>query len=248
MAEYRECLLRNLEGGVFDEVCVLSEGAAAHLPEHPRLKSREVSRRPFYDDFFAWMNELSDGKDISVVANTDIWFDGSLRAARAFLGPLKCWALSRWDGKVLYDHNDSQDCWVFQGKVSGITGDFPTGVARCDNRFIYELQAAGYEVANPAFSVKAHHIHSGDRVPYPHDNLPHFVAPPYRYRWPHNLCSFPQMAWWNTTHPRERIGWTFDKRRASGWLPVRIYRRGLRLLQPQAGKSGRLSSSSAGRD
>lgn len=236
-AEYQECLHRNLTAPEVSEVLVLCECAEEFLPAHPKLRVRAVSRRPNYDLFFEWLNELAGENDVSVLSNTDIWFDSSLGAAQRFLGPRDCFAMARWDGDTLYDHNDSQDCWIFRGPVTGVRGDFPTGVARCDNRMLYELQAAGYRVRNPAFSIRAHHIHSGTRVPYPGANLPHFVDPPYRYLWPHNLCSLPATICHNLKYPRNRIGWRFDRRKAAGWLPVRAAKKLVRLVRKRATSS-----------
>lgn len=239
MAEYGECLGSNLEGGLYDEVCVLCEGGREALSGHPRLRLRQIARRPNYDDFFSWINELATGDCLSVIANTDICFTASLNPAVSALGVRDCLALARWDpasdGKlVLFDRNDSQDAWAFRGRVTGVRGDFPPGVARCDNRILYELQTAGYRVMNPAFSVRIVHLHSGVREEYGPNNLPHFVEPPYRYLWPHNLWSLPRTLWHNLLHPGERVGWRFDRRRASRWFAVRAVRKLTAILRAQS--------------
>jgi hypothetical protein len=238
LAEYVECLNHNLACRAIDEVCVLVEGPEDILPASGKLKTRRVPQRPVYDDFFRWINEVSREDDISVIANADIWFDGSLTVASRALGARDCFAMARWEGSRLFDRNDSQDCWIFRGPVTGVRGDFPIGVPRCDNRFLYELQTAGYRVSNPAFSIRARHVHSGERGEYTHEGLAHSVAEPYRYLWPHNLWSLPRTLWHNALHPAERIGWRFDRRRVERTLPFRAIGRIRRLASGVSASDG----------
>jgi hypothetical protein len=228
-AEYAECLQRNLDCQDIDEIYVLLEGTGVVLPVSSKLAARKIVSRPTYDDFFDWINELAGPGDISVIANTDIWFDGSIGVATRRLGIRECYAMARWDGECLNDRNDSQDCWVFRGKVEGVVGDFPLGVARCDNRILYELQQAGYRVLNPAFAIRATHLHAGERVEYGAAGA-HFVPPPYRYLWPHNLMGPLGTLWHNLRFPEQKLGWRFDRRKAARSLPVRVIRKLAGLL------------------
>jgi hypothetical protein len=121
---------------------------------------------------------------------------------------------------------------VFKGPLRDVQADFPVGVPRCDNRFLYELKRAGYEVINPAFSIRAYHLHAGVRGEYQGENLAQFVDPPYAYLWPHNLWSLPRTLWHNLRHPQARIGWRLDRRRIARSLPLRAARKLLGLLRP----------------
>jgi hypothetical protein len=229
LAEYVECLNHNLACRAIDEVCVLVEGPEDILPASGKLHTRQAPQRPVYDDFFRWIDEAAGEDDISVIANADIWFDGSLAVASRALRVRDCFAMARWEGSRLFDRNDSQDCWIFRGRVNGARGDFPIGVPRCDNRLLYELQTAGYRVSNPAFSIRARHLHSGERGEYTHEGLVNFVAEPYRYLWPHNLWSLPRTLLHNALHPAEQIGWRLDRRRVERMLPFRAIGRIRRL-------------------
>lgn len=221
LAEYIECLNRNLACAAIGEACVLVEGLEDILPASGKLKTKRLPDRPLYDDFFRWIGERAASDDVSIIANSDIWFDGSVAAASRTIGPRNCFALARWDKGHLFDRNDSQDCWLFRGPVTGVRGDFQVGVPRCDNRFLYELQSAGYNVTNPSFSIRANHLHAGERGEYAADGLTNAVSGPYRYLWPHNLWSAPRTAWHNATHPRERLGWRLDRRKLRSTLPFR---------------------------
>jgi len=222
--EYEECLRRNLACMAIDEICLLLEGDGVQLPESPKLRVSKIPVRPTYDDFIRWINEVAMPDDISVVANTDIWFDGSIGVVTPRMGIRECYALARWDGERLNDRNDSQDCWVFRGKVEGVRGDFPLGVVRCDNRILYELQQAGYRVLNPAFAIRTTHLHAGVRGEYA-DTEDHFIQPPYRYLWPHNLLGPLGTCWHNLRFPHQKLGWHFDRRKAARTLPVRVIRK-----------------------
>ena len=195
--------------------------------QHEKIRAERSEIRPTYGDFFHWANESQTScSDISVIANSDIYFDDDLLVLAQALKPGQCAALSRWNVSstgetVLYDRNDSQDVWVFSGPLRKILGNFPVGVPRCDNRILFELKKAGYEVINPAFSVRAYHLHSGIREEYQNENLDHFVEPPYAYLWPHNLWSLPRTMIHNIGHPDARVSWRFDRRRISKSLPVR---------------------------
>lgn len=221
LAEYIECLNRNLASEVIDKVCVLVEASENILPAAGKLEARLVAVRPLYDDFFTWINDFAGPNDVSVIANADIWFDHNLVAAARAIGTRECFALARWDGDKLFDRNDSQDCWIFRGQVEGLRGDFPIGVPRCDNRMLYELEAAGYRVRNPAFSIRARHVHAGERGEYSNDNPAGSVAGPYRYLWPGNLWPLPRTLSHNAFHPGGRVGWRLDTRRLARALPFR---------------------------
>jgi hypothetical protein len=219
--EFLYCLRRNLDCERIEEICVISQGVV-DLPESDRLFVREVATRPDYDDFFAWVNEVAAPDDVSIIANADIWFDGSIAVSNRSLGKSECYALARWEDDGLFNRNDSQDSWIFRGSIIGVTGNFPPGVPRCDNRLLYELQSAGYRVTNPAFGIVTHHEHSGRRAEYDDWNLENFVAPPYRYLWPHNLWSLPRTAIHNFRRPGEHLEWRVDRRRLRATLPYRV--------------------------
>ena len=230
-AELLACLQRNLNLDSIDLVCVLLEGIESPFPNHSKLKTRRISHRPQYNDFFDWANGLVESPlDISIIVNSDIYFDITLLALANSLKPHQCAALSRWDVQAdqslrLFDRNDSQDAWVFRGKIRPMNADFCVGIPRCDNRILYELRAAGYEVINPAFSVRACHLHIGERGEYPAEiNGPH-VDPPYAYLWPHNLLNLPQTLIHNVKHPDRRIGWRLDRRLLRKHSPFSLLRR-----------------------
>jgi hypothetical protein len=237
-AELLECLRRNVACAAIGEVCILVEGNVDFLPDSPKMRTKAVGARPTYSNFFAWIAEAAASDDVSIISNSDIWFDESIAVANRVVGSRDCLALARWSDGRLFNRNDSQDAWIFRGHLRMVAGDFPLGVPRCDNRLLYELQTAGYRVSNPAFSIRARHVHSGERGEYTHEGLAHSVAEPYRYLWPHNLWSLPRTLWHNALHPAERIGWRFDRRRVERTLPFRAIGRIRRLASGVSASNG----------
>ena len=96
-AEYLRCLRQNLACPAIGQVCVFDE-CSGNLPQDSRILARTVQRRPTYNDFFAWINELSAPTDLAVIANTDICFDQSLVCLHELdWTPATVLAVSRWD-------------------------------------------------------------------------------------------------------------------------------------------------------
>ncbi|MEJ8566892.1 hypothetical protein [Elongatibacter sediminis] len=235
-SEILDCLKQNLDLGAIDEVCVLLEDVPDAPVRHEKLRTKKQFHRPTYEDYLRWVNEIKPAySDLCIFANSDIYFDNSIAVLGSALKPTQCAVLSRWDANSLaqpslFDRNDSQDAWVFKGPPKTVRGDFCVGVPRCDNRFLHELREAGYEVINPAFSIRAYHLHEGARTEYDGANLEHFIDPPYAYLWPHNLWSLPRTALHNLRHPEALVSWRLDRRKLTGSLPVRAIRKVLSML------------------
>lgn len=171
------CLMKNATSGLFKRIFILRD---SEVPVPMEVLSQRITqiigfnknRRPTYADMFSTINgESITDNTLSVVANTDIYFDDTLLLAGAVDLANTCFALSRWDikqdGSDLAHHDlwDSQDAWIFQGPVkAAVSANFGLGIPGCDNRIAHELQLAGYDVCNPSKTIKAYHIHtSGHR-------------------------------------------------------------------------------------
>lgn len=143
------CFDRNLNSGLFASVV-------------------NVPGRPTFNDFFEATREHGQGH-INIIANSDIFFDGTIGLLRDYYrkGGTSAMALSRWDVTAinpieahLHAHKDSQDAWVFPDAVQEMEGaDFALGVPGCDNRIARIMQDNGYNVINPSWTVKAYHYH-----------------------------------------------------------------------------------------
>jgi hypothetical protein len=233
--EIDECLTRNIACEAIDEIRILAEGPTDGIPSSRKVQVRAIAARPTYHDYFEWIRESASHGDVSMVANADIYFDQSIGILETHPpDDASVFALSRWnasaDGQAeLYDHNDSQDAWIFRGVPRPIDGNFRVGVPRCDNRLVHELEKAGYRVLNPSFSLRAFHLHAGERQPYG-ETLPSYVPPPYGYVWPHNLLSLPATLLHNLRYPSMPVGWRVDSRWLGRRLKVHHFRRGHRAF------------------
>lgn len=142
-AELAECLRRNRQNPQLGEVVAL-EGL------------------PTFREFFAAANRVAATDDISVIANSDIFFDDTLKHA-ALLARGECFALSRWNvtgngGAELDDRSDSQDAWIFRGSIADVAANFTMGVPGCHNRLARLLADAGYRVTNPSRTIRANDL------------------------------------------------------------------------------------------
>jgi hypothetical protein len=199
--EYERCLQANVECKTISQICILDENYG-EIPSHEKITSRLVSSRPTYQDFFKWINTTVLQDDFSIIANTDIALNDTIEIIRRFdwRTPKLCLALSRWDideqdGATLFEHGDSQDVWIFQGKIEGVNGNFPLGVYDCDNKIAWELEQAGYRVINPCYAVRTYHHHQSGYRSYEVGTRPDYgIRPPFRYVEPDNYWG-PIRAW-----------------------------------------------------
>jgi hypothetical protein len=227
--ELESAIIENINNEVFSKIVILNEGGDLSFINSDKVTIIPIEQRPEYIDFFNLINMKANAYDISIVANTDISFDKNIEILKYLDLSDTCFALSRWNLQSnrtakLYNHCDSQDSWIFKGKIKDLICDFPLGVARCDNRILYELRIAGYKVLNPAFSIKSYHHHNGIRTPYNSDNLPSFVNPPYAYLYPHNYSSIFKTIYFNSTHSFKLAPYRYDIKKVNKWILVRISR------------------------
>lgn len=137
--ELRECWRRN--DGLFD------------IYTHP-------PGRPSFHDLF----KLCRPNMVNVIANSDIYFDSSIKQEPVFG---ECFTLSRWNVRpdgiaVRYDHADSADVWVVAGGPYELDAPFKMGQPGCDNRIARVLLDAGWNLRNPSKTIKAYHLHNVD--------------------------------------------------------------------------------------
>jgi hypothetical protein len=235
--ELLACLEFNLDNDEINSVTIFNEGGDLSDFKSDKLKAVSIAKRPTYQDFFNHINHENRDNDIHIVANTDIYFDHHIAVLKHLDLKNKVLALSRWDttetkSPVLYNRNDSQDVWIFKGKIKeNLIADFPLGVPRCDNRLLFELQASGYKVLNPAFSIQAFHIHKGQRaLVYTEDDNIYKIPPPYRYQYPHNMFGLWQTLVFNAMHKPKLGVYRYDIKKMNNWWVIRLPRKILEIM------------------
>lgn len=180
-SELNTCIENNFRLPHIDEIVNISD---CHLPEG-KIVNLDFAFRPTYSNYFKIISEVVEPEDISIIANLDIYFDETILLAKDMQSN-ECYALSRWEtnfdgskGKQVQDRGDSQDAWIFKGKVKPVpNSDFLLGKLGCDNRIAYELMKAGYEVSNPSKSIRTWHVHQSGYRPNS-QNVKEKIPPPY---------------------------------------------------------------------
>lgn len=229
--ELKDAIIININCEYFSKVYIFNESGNVSFISTEKVVVIPVLKRPNYQDFYRFILSSAFENQINIIANTDIFFDHNIDALRSINLDDTCLALSRWDiqpdgSAKLFNRNDSQDVWIFKGKVKEkVFGDFPVGVPFCDNRIMYELQKAGYKVFNPSFSIKAYHLHAGKREEYNKEKLTLYVDPPYRYLYPHNLYNLPRTLWFNLTHKNKLAPYRYDLKKINRWFIIKVVRR-----------------------
>jgi len=175
------CLNQNILNPLIDNIFLIVEGDVK-LPISGKLIIVNAER-PTYRNFFDLVNDtVTSANDISIVANSDIYFNDTL--AQLDIKERQCIALSRWDkrkdGLRLHNERFSQDTWIFKGKIRNVRFcDFYLGIPGCDNRIAYELNRAGYRLFNPANQIQSIHYHQTDLHNYDHSTPK--IPKPYLY-------------------------------------------------------------------
>lgn len=161
--EYATALATNCENRHIERIFVFLEDDSPLWFSHPKVQTLPSRQRVKFAQLFAFGNRELAGKTC-IIANSDIYFDDTLRELRGYDLTGKLLALSRWEtvnGKVEYNGLQwSQDAWIFRAPIVPITCDFPLGILACDTRLNHEARAAGLEVLNPCKTVRAIHLHT----------------------------------------------------------------------------------------
>ncbi len=186
---------RNAENPFVHRVHVLLESSGAaeawiRWPQHLKDKIVAVERgeRLTYRAARDYLAGLPEG-DYAALANTDIFFDETIRDLWSLDLTGKCLALLRYEASLAYaervegaaeptifgPRDDSQDSWIFRVADLKAASDwgplnFTLGQAGCDNAFAGELVRRRWTVANPCMSIKTMHVHESGIRTYREDD------------------------------------------------------------------------------
>jgi hypothetical protein len=195
-------LRKNLENPFVSKIHLLLETencreAFSSLPSELQEKVIAVpwNRRLTYKEVLKYMGSKIPATDFACLANTDIFFDDSIREVWNIDMKNRCLSLLRYEATLawasagakapepeIFGHptgrDDSQDCWIFRAADLAATDwsalNFTLGQAGCDNCFAGELIRRRFTVCNPAMTIKSYHLHESglrtysenDRVTY----------------------------------------------------------------------------------
>jgi predicted O-linked N-acetylglucosamine transferase (SPINDLY family) len=188
LLELNKCLFNNLQNDAFTKIHIFTEklidfnNVFQQFPNiekytyqidnwNSRIIQTVISSRLSYQHVFEYVNtHLVD--QTCVLANTDIYFDNSIKFVYDINLTNIVFALTRYDVDVdgystLYTHSgafgnpciDSQDVWIFKGSIEIADNcDFELGQWGCDNSIASVFYKAGLEVLNPCKTIKAYHL------------------------------------------------------------------------------------------
>lgn len=140
-----------------------------HFLQSEKVRLVYLDRRPMFKDVFDIMQRYSAADEVSITANTDMYYDDTLALVKQFYVKPVNWdtamALNRYDVQANgmlqpVVRSRSQDTWIIYGKPKPMPNTlFYYGRWACDNRIMYELGTAGYTVINPSLTVITYHLH-----------------------------------------------------------------------------------------
>ncbi len=162
------CIRKNISNKYLSNIYILCDSGYEELNElkENKLKIILIEKRPTFNDFILFVNK-NNNAEMSIIANSDIYFDSTILIAKELLNKNEVFCLTRWDfnpqGKLnFYENFKSQDAWVFVGKLPENIGNYFMGLPGCDNRFAKELFDSEYNIKNPSLTIKAIHVHSSN--------------------------------------------------------------------------------------
>ena len=168
-AELDYVISKNCKNKCFHRVILFSDVSFGLIPfelgEHVTL--HPLSSRLTYADWLYHSFRLCPS-GISLLANSDIMFDFSIRHIRTMQGQ-HCFAvITRYEDFTLADNPSlTQDAWAFVPARATIvnkshlihSSHIPLGYPGCENRMAAVAQEAGLRLINPCEYIHIHHIH-----------------------------------------------------------------------------------------
>lgn len=173
--EIRLCLEQNIQNPLIDKIILLNESSKGARITSSKVEQINNTRRLHYSDVFRYIYEKVPPNTIVAFANSDIYFDDTLRHLSQVNMSGRFIALLRYEGsppKLFGPRPDSQDAWiVLSDSVKAadpsclMNFEFPFGKNGCDNAIAYEMLRQKFVVVNPALTIRTHHVHeSGVRT------------------------------------------------------------------------------------
>ena len=162
-SEVMECVERNLKNQIIGQINLWHYSGQVPFND-PKIKLHPAADRPTFSELFALANRVCAPDDIAIVANTDIWFDDTIALVQGMAVNV-IYTLLRYElnGRPLCNENGpawySQDTWIFRPPIHVDNVDFKLGMPRCDNALAYRIWRQGYNLQNPALTIRSHHIH-----------------------------------------------------------------------------------------
>jgi len=174
--ELDKCLINNNNNKYIGEIYLLGNEYfdLSFIENKNKIKQVIIDNKKNYklkyNDVIKFINNNLQNK-ICILANTDIYFNDSLKKIIKIYMENKLFALLRYDLDVYGDYkifkrheiprNDSQDSWIFKSplNVNLNNFDFSLGTLGCDSFFAQKIYESGYIISNPSLDIVSIHYH-----------------------------------------------------------------------------------------
>jgi len=183
--EIETCLINNLNNNMLKKIYLLNDKHYDLNFSDNENKIIQIivdddnKKRLSFDYVINFINSnLKD--EICILSNSDIYFDDTLILLKNYNFNNKFFGLTRYDNNKLIYKADSQDSWFFKSPLNIDLSkcNFKFGHPGCDNRLAFIVKESEYEVINPCYSIKTHHLHKSKFRTYNEKNR---VVRPYYF-------------------------------------------------------------------
>lgn len=165
--ELNECLINNSKNKHIKKIYLLNEKIheLEFLENIDKIKQIVVDddskKRLKYKFAIDFINENLKGEKC-ILANSDIYYDNTLKLLSDYDMNNVFIALSRYDDNKLFNYELSQDTWIFKSplNINSKKLDFCFGILGCDNTFAYIAYKNKLKIINPSMTIKSHHLHN----------------------------------------------------------------------------------------
>lgn len=165
--EFLLCLNKNIQNTYIKQIILSCDGSVGEddLPKSSKIVRIPRQGRCTYDELFYYCNEFLPGW-ICMIANTDIWYDDTLKCLSLIDWNNKIVSLTRYEktkfgNKILHDFEGcSHDTWIFRSGLKDFDNSIIMGILGCDSMLHINALKAGIDLECPSLDIKSYHEHS----------------------------------------------------------------------------------------
>ena len=165
--EINQCLINNINNKHIKKIYLLNDDIYEldFLDDKSKVEQiivdEDSKKRLKFSYAVNYINDNFKGEKC-ILANSDIYYDTSLELLYNINYNNLFIALSRYDNGRLFNKPLSQDSWIFESPLNiDLTKiNYSFGILGCENRFAYVVNEHKYQVINPSFTIKSHHLHN----------------------------------------------------------------------------------------
>ena len=142
---------------------------------HEKVTTIPINFRPSFSEMIGFANQFAPQSKI-ILSNADIYFDDTLALIENYHLHNSLLAITRYEKinnewilhKQSYKINNlnyytSHDSWIFKTPFNcKIEPSFRPGFPSCE-KFMGDVFAHGYKIANPSLDIRSFHIHASDK-------------------------------------------------------------------------------------